>query len=259
MSRRHVTFACEGVQLVGSIDSADGTTGLLIVSGGNELRAGTFAGQATLAQRIASEGFPAFRFDRRGTGDSEGENGSFRSSGPDLAAAIGAFKAECPQLERIVAFGNCDAASALVLNEGAGCDSLVLSNPWTFDDNSDDDLPSGDAIRSRYADKLRNPKELKRLLTGKVNLSGILKGVLKSMGGEETPSSLAGEMAEAIAKLGMPFTVLIAGNDRTGLAFAKDWNGPKEGLLTCKGASHAYAEPHAQEWLAERILAALRV
>ena len=115
MSRRHLTFSCEGSTLVGSLDEAEGTTGLLIVTGGNELRSGAWAGQAQFAARIAEAGFPVFRFDRRGTGDSDGPNGEFRSSALDIAAALAAFHAQRPTLNRIVGFGNCDAASALML------------------------------------------------------------------------------------------------------------------------------------------------
>ncbi len=57
---------------MGTLDDAPGTTGLLIVSGGNEVRAGAFAGQARLAAEIAAAGHPVFRFDRRGVGDSTG-------------------------------------------------------------------------------------------------------------------------------------------------------------------------------------------
>jgi hypothetical protein len=38
MSRLHLTFSCEGVTLLGRLDAAEATTGLLMVSGGNELR-----------------------------------------------------------------------------------------------------------------------------------------------------------------------------------------------------------------------------
>src|SRR3546814_5025865 len=83
-------------------------TGLLIVSGGNELRSGAHRGMAKLAARLARDGFPVFRFDRRGVGDSEGENGGFLSSGPDIAEAVAAFLRASPGLRRIVALGNCD-------------------------------------------------------------------------------------------------------------------------------------------------------
>ncbi len=77
------------------------------MSGGNETRAGAFSGQAELAARIAEAGFPVFRFDRRGVGDSEGDNLGFRHSAADIAAARTAFRQACPALTRIAAFGNC--------------------------------------------------------------------------------------------------------------------------------------------------------
>ena len=72
MTRRHVTFACEGSELVGTLDMAAGRTGLVIVTGGNELRSGPWSSQAQIAERVAASGFPVFRFDRRGVGDSAG-------------------------------------------------------------------------------------------------------------------------------------------------------------------------------------------
>ena len=71
MTRRHIEFPCEGETLVGTLDEADGPVGLLIVSGGNELRCGAFGGQSQLAAQIAALGFPTWRFDRRGIGDFE--------------------------------------------------------------------------------------------------------------------------------------------------------------------------------------------
>src|SRR3546814_4060218 len=77
------------------------------------IRSGAHRGMAMLSQRIAAAGHPVFRFDRRGIGDSDGSNGGFETSGPDIAAAIAAFRAAAPHVARIAAFGNCDAASAL--------------------------------------------------------------------------------------------------------------------------------------------------
>ncbi|HBQ53175.1 MAG TPA: hydrolase 1, exosortase A system-associated, partial [Erythrobacter sp.] len=141
MSRLHLTFECREQRCGATLDSAPGTTGLLIVSGGNEIRAGAFNGQSQLAAEIARAGFPVFRFDRRGIGDSEGTNRGFRRSGRDIAAALLAFRAIAPQVQRVVAFGNCDAASALMLAGGAECDALVLSNPWTIDESEDSTPP----------------------------------------------------------------------------------------------------------------------
>lgn len=259
MSRRHITFACAGDRLAGSIDEAAGTSGLLIVTGGNEIRCGTFGGQAALAKRIADEGYPAFRFDRRGVGDSEGINRGFLDSRDDILAAIAAFRRECPQIERLVAFGNCDAASALMLMQGEGCDALVLSNPWTFEQAEEDsDLPPAAAIRSRYAEKLRNPAELMRLLKGQVDFGKLVSGVKSILGHSASSGSLAQDMADGLNAGGKPYTILIAGNDGTGQAFAAGWKGDQSVLLRCDGASHAYVEAEAREWMTQRLLEALR-
>lgn len=256
MTRQHLSFGCEGDTLVGTLDHGEENTGLLIVSGGNELRSGTFAGQAALAARIAAKGFPVFRFDRRGVGDSEGENHGFRSSREDIHAALGAFRAQCPHVHRVVAFGNCDAASALMLMGGEGCDALVLSNPWAFDeDEVDEALPPPSAIRSRYFAKLRNPREVLRLLRGQVDIRRLLRGLKSATGKSAAPTTLAQELAEGIGAYDKSHVILIAGEDRTGQAFAAGWLGETK---ICKGASHAYVEPHASEWLEAEILKILR-
>ncbi|RZA26755.1 MAG: hydrolase 1, exosortase A system-associated, partial [Proteobacteria bacterium] len=51
MTRRHITFDCEGANLAGTIDDAPGKVGLLLVTGGNETRGGAFSGQAQLAAK----------------------------------------------------------------------------------------------------------------------------------------------------------------------------------------------------------------
>ncbi|MBW8784777.1 MAG: hydrolase 1, exosortase A system-associated, partial [Novosphingobium sp.] len=179
MTRRHLTFDCAGATLVGTLDMADGATGLLIVSGGNELRSGAWAGQAKLAARIAEAGYPVFRFDRRGVGDSEGANGGFRSEGPDIDSAIAAFRAAAPRLERIVGLGNCDAASALMLARGAGLDALLLANPWTTEDDKARDPP--EVIWAHYRQRLASKTALMRLLSGRVKFRAIAPAIAAAL------------------------------------------------------------------------------
>ncbi|MXO72336.1 hydrolase 1, exosortase A system-associated [Alteraurantiacibacter buctensis] len=264
MTRRHLTFHCEGDILAATLDEASGTDGLLIVSGGNETRAGAFSGQSHLAARIAAKGYPVLRFDRRGVGDSSGQNRGFRESREDILAALAAFRDQCPNVSRIVAFGNCDAASALMLMRGDGCDALVLSNPWTFEDEADDAyaLPPPEAIRARYWAKLRNPAEWLRLLRGQVNLSRLRQGLGAAAARSAGPTGLAQEMAKGLDGATKPYAILIAGNDRTGLAFDRFWtthgNLQQGPVYRCPGASHAYLEPHAAEWLEAQVMAMLQ-
>jgi exosortase A-associated hydrolase 1 len=257
MSRRHFAFDCLGSALAATIDEAPGTNGLLIVTGGNETRAGAFSSQADLAARIADVGHPVLRFDRRGVGDSEGVNMGFRHSAEDIAAALAAFRAQCPSLKRVIAFGNCDAASALMLSGGAGFDGLTLSNPWTYEDEHTDAPPPPAAIRARYAAKLRNPRELWRLVTGEVSLAKLVRGLVSASSKQAAPSGLADAMKAGLARFEGRVRILIADRDRTGQAFLASWNERDQRLNRCLGADHAYSDGRSSEWLVEQILAAL--
>jgi len=257
MSRLQLTFNCEGSTLAATLDTAPLTTGLLIVSGGNELRSGAFRGQARLAQNIAKRGFPVFRYDRRGVGDSEGENLGFEDSEDDIRAAIEAFRAIAPQVNRVVALGNCDAASALMLADGAGCDALVLSNPWTIED-SDDDTPPPQAIRARYLAKLGNPKEVGRLLRGGVDLRKLAGGLVRAVRPSPSAGDLATRMQQGLARFDGPVSILLATSDRTAQVFEGVWPRDDARIARCDDAGHAFAEPHAREWLEARLLEALR-
>lgn len=261
MSRLALTFNCQGATLAGTLDTAPGTSGLLLVSGGNEIRSGAFAGQARFAAEIARAGFPVFRFDRRGVGDSEGPNRGFRHEGEDIAAALAAFRAMTPQLGRVVGMGNCDAASALMLAGGARCDALVLSNPWTIEETGQDTgagaTPPAAAIRARYLAKLKNPREVARLMSGKVDLGKLARGIAKAAKPKSAPTSLTAELRAGLERFDGPVRILLAGADRTAQAFAENW-GDDPRIAQCPGAGHAFVEPDARLWLRDQVLKALR-
>ena len=254
MSRRHIAFACEDDILVGTLDDAQGTSALLIVTGGNETRAGAFSGQAELAARVAEAGHPVMRFDRRGVGDASGENAGFTGSGRDIAAALATLLVEKPEIQRVVGFGNCDAASALMLFAGAGCHSLVLANPWTFE--GADDGPPPEAIRARYSAKLKDPKEVWRLLTGGVSMDKLASGLARALKPAAPPTTLAQDMAAGLEEFEGPVRILIAANDRTGQAFRAAL--PQLAGEICPDAGHSFGEPHARDWLFAQLLSALQ-
>lgn len=262
--RHHLSFECEGATLAASFDDVPARTGLLIVSGGNEIRSGAHRGMAMLAAQIADAGYPVFRFDRRGIGDSEGANGGFESSGPDIAAAIAAFRGAAPQMTRIVAFGNCDAASALLLHQPLPLDALILANPWTYEDNEEETgepaLPPASAIRARYLSRLKDPKSLLRLLKGEIDVRKLFRGLsaLNAPAVVAAPDSLAARIDHAVAQLGRSATILLATGDRTAQAFMENCPAaldcvPVERLAS---PSHSFAGDDA-DWLATQILAVL--
>ena len=270
--RQFLIFPCQGHNLAATLDCADGATGLLIVSGGNEIRAGAHGGQAALARRVRKQGFAAFRYDRRGIGESEGENGGFTSSSPDIAAAVAAFRAAAPQLRRVVAFGNCDAASALMLyGAQAGIDALILANPWTIEQASGGNSghgapPPPAAIRARYLARLKNPGALLRdLASGRIAIGKFLGGAWRAMQQPER-SGLAMDMGRALAICPLPATILIARGDMTAQAFKAHWQGAvftnarasgRAQLLECATASHSFSDQAAQTWLHTQILSVL--
>jgi len=256
MNRRHLTFACDGALLAGTLDEGDATVGLLIVSGGNELRSGAWNSQAQLAARIASCGFPVFRFDRRGVGDSEGTNGEFRSSAPDIAHALTAFRAACPQLNQIAGLGNCDGASALMLAQGLGFAGLVLSNPWTIEDDAAP--PPPETVRDHYKRRLADPAAIKRLLTGQVSLGKLFSSLRDALRPAPPPSSLASERAEGITNFTGPIRFLIADRDRTAQAFLVAWDKKDQRIYHCPDATHSFVEAHARDWYADQITDMLR-
>ena len=266
MTRRHLTFLCEGDRLAATLDEGDKTSGLLLVTGGNEIRSGAFSGQAALAASLAEQGFPVFRFDRRGVGDSEGVNRGFRKEEADIRAALAAFREAAPQASHIVGFGNCDAASALMLAGGAGCDALVLSNPWTIEDTGEADADAGEdidttppasAIRARYIAKLRNPREIARLLSGGVDYRKLLRGIARAVGPKAAPSTLAGDLRAGLSGFPGPVRILLAEADRTAQVFVENWDASDVRIARCPNAGHVYFEPHARQWLEARLLEAL--
>jgi exosortase A-associated hydrolase 1 len=262
--RRTLSFPCAGETLAATLDEAAGTTGLLIVSGGNEIRIGAHRGMAKLARDVAAEGFPVFRFDRRGIGDSSGKNGGFTSSGPDIAAALAAFRGECPHLTDIVCFGNCDAATALVLNETSE-KALVLANPWVFEPV--DDLPPPAAIKAHYWARLRDPRTWLRLLKGGINFRKALTGISRV----SQPAAASTLFEQFIVGLTQvlknkpPITILLANKDATAIAFRSEWEKPNMGarfsaqvrLAEIDSPSHSFASDADYAILKTEIISAL--
>lgn len=253
--RKPLEFTCEGDTLFATLDAAPGETGLLIVSGGNEIRAGAWAGQALLAARVAAAGHPVLRYDRRGVGDSSGTNLGFRECRDDIAAALTAFRTAAPGLVRVAAFGNCDAASALMLfGADLALDALVLANPWTIE-GADEAVQAPAALRRRYAAKLADPAEWKRLLAGAIDLRK-LAGGLRQAAAPAPRSALADQMRLGLARFTGPVTIVLAQRDRTAELFAAAWDADPR-IARLPSASHSFADEAAREWLLKRVLQAL--
>jgi exosortase A-associated hydrolase 1 len=215
-----------------------------------------------LAARLAEAGHPVFRFDRRGIGDSSGDNRGFESCADDIEAAAATFRQTAPHLTRIVGFGNCGAATALALfHRSAGIDALILANPWTVEDQGDG-MPPPAAIRAHYAQRLRDPRQWFRLLLGGVNIKKLVSGLLKSSTSQsQVSNTLAARLAQALGSAEVPVSLLLARRDNTAIAFLDAWCGAAFEQARAKArveqrdtASHSFASSDDKKWLFEQVL-----
>jgi exosortase A-associated hydrolase 1 len=260
--RRLLTFSCQGRALAGSLDGPDGPTGVLMVTGGTQTRSGSHRMYERLAVALADAGYPSFRFDRRGVGDSEGADPGFRGSEPDIEAALTALRAECPGLDRVVGFGLCDGAAALVLfSPRLGLDALILANPWFVE--TDENTPSPLAIRQHYGERLTSREGWRRLLTGRVSVGKTVRGLARIAVPSES-SELAKEVAEALEKA-PPATLILCRSDATGATAEALWNsrdfssvrGRHPDPIPIASDSHTFAKSGDSEALAAACLTAL--
>jgi exosortase A-associated hydrolase 1 len=246
--RRLLSFDCEAAQLGASLDSADGATGLLFVTGGTQTRIGSHRMYERLAGALARAGWPCFRYDRRGVGDSGGDDPDFRDSGPDLAAAAAAFRREQPGLSRLLGFGLCDGASTLALHgAAAGLDGYILVNPWFVEAEAGE--PPAAAIKSRYKEQLLSIEGWKRLLSGSISYRKVLKGIGRLLASK--PSSLSGEIAASLGKARVPAQLILASRDATAIAAQAEWASPafkrlrqaNPDPLTIDSDAHTFSRP----------------
>lgn len=129
-----LVFECENCRLIGivALPNEPSTTGVLIVVGGPQYRAGSHRQFTLLARDLAKNGTPSLRFDYRGMGDSEGAMRNFEAVDADIRSAIDAFLTAASNIQQIVIWGLCDAASAALYyaHTDARVTGLVLLNPW---------------------------------------------------------------------------------------------------------------------------------
>jgi exosortase A-associated hydrolase 1 len=260
--RTPLSFPLDGLNLAATLDPAPGRTGLLIVTGGTQVRIGPHRSLALLAAATAARGFPVFRFDRRGTGDSEGEDPGFARSGPDIGAAVAAFRRECPQLQHIAGFGLCDGATALALHHReAGIDALLLANPWVVEPQAG--LPPPSAIRRHYIERLTTRRGWSHLLRG-----FDWKKAARGMSAAAKPASngLADQVGHALALSRVPVRILLAGQDATAIAFEAEYrkrpfaplrDAGRASIAMLDSGSHSFASRDEAEWLERAVIEAL--
>jgi exosortase A-associated hydrolase 1 len=230
------TFGCEGESLLGVLHhpAADGPadvagqTGVVVIVGGPQYRAGSHRQFVHLARGLADAGHPVLRFDVRGMGDSTGALRPFEQIAADIGAAIDAFVVHAPQVRRVVLWGLCDGASAALLylhdRADARVRGLCLLNPWVRSEAS----LARTQVKHYYLDRLRQPAFWARLLRGQLartaasefwnNLRRARAGRAESA--RSTPGSTYQQrMLQGWKGFAGPSLLVLSGNDYTAKEF----------------------------------------
>ncbi len=257
--RRLIRLPCGEAMLSGSLDDAVGSVGLLCVTGGSQVRSGPHRMLHQLAARVADAGHPVFRYERRGLGDSDGEDPGYRDSGPDLVAAATAFCTQAPQMRTIVGFGLCDGATTLALHgRAAGVEALILANPWLVETAPDELAPA--AAKAHYRGRFLSPRAWAGVFTGKVDVIGAARSLLGAATTSEA-SSLAEDVARNLVPYAGKTLLILAERDGTAIAAQSCWKGAAfdpmrtDEVVTIETDAHTFAREGDQEQLAEAVIA----
>lgn len=242
-------FDCEGDQLIGVLcepaGRACGTVGALIVVGGPQYRAGSHRQFVTLARRLGRQGICSLRFDYRGMGDGGGAMRDFRSVGQDIAAAVAALLDAHPPLRRVVLFGLCDAAAAILMHLQGRPDpriaGLILQNPWVRSAEGQ----SAVLVKHYYVHRLRSADFWLKFLKGGVGTRAIKEWIGHRNSARKpydvNPTSFQEQMERGWKDMRHPALLQLSGADLTAREFIMRWDTQIPGWRHAPGLSlHEY-------------------
>nr|WP_315229090.1 hydrolase 1, exosortase A system-associated [uncultured Albidiferax sp.] len=265
MNEHALLLPCGQDTLVGvlSLPDAPSNTAVVIVVGGPQYRVGSHRQFVLLARALAAAGHAVLRFDYQGMGDSDGPSGDFLTATPGIRAAMDGLQNRVPQVEKIVLWGLCDAASAALLYVHETKDprvaGLCLLNPWVRSEAS----LARTQVKHYYTQRLMQRTFWAKLLSGKVAL-GALKGLAHNvrLSRAKVSSTHADNrpfqqrMAAAWMDFGGHILLLLSDNDYTAKEFLEyaaadvDWREAFRHRLLERHdiplADHTFSDPAAQ-------------
>jgi len=256
-------FRCAQDELVGvhHVGSSSCTLGVLFIVGGRQYRAGAHRQFTLLARELSQHGYPTFRFDVRGMGDSSGEPRHFLDLDTDIDSALQAFKEHSPQLESVLLWGLCDGASAAIVCASALplVKGVVMVNPWI----STDDSAAKVQLKHYYRYRLFSHQFWRKMLSGKVNLMASLVSFFATIGKmlSRSPNiakaTLPDIVFNAIERYSGKVYILISEHDITAREFEEEYSkinnsqklSDKNTVLHRVIADHTFSTPEQHELL----------
>lgn len=278
-----VSFECESEWLLGILaqPAQPSDTGVVIIVGGPQYRAGSHRQFVLLSRALAQAGFAVLRFDYRGMGDSEGQQRDFLAVSEDVGTAISAFRQRLPAVSRVVLWGLCDGASAALLYWHASRDArvagLCLLNPWVRSNAS----LARTQVKHYYTKRLMQGAFWVKLIRGGVARDAIagfwtkLRAALASRAASEaateghvgTDTAFQSRMAIAWKAFDGALCLVLSGDDYTAKEFleftaadsswANAFNQPRMTRHDLTGADHTFSDiathqlatRHTIDWL----------
>lgn len=198
--------------------------GVVVLVGGPQYRVGSHRHFVQLARAVAEAGHCCLRFDHRGIGDRIGPLPDFKQLDADIDESVRALLVAQPQLQAIVLWGLCDAASAALLYVQRGAHprvgGLALLNPWVRS-------PQGEArarVRHYYIERLLSREFWAKLLRGGVGLAALREWFKTRQAANAQPhrtlgASFQASMAEGYRTFSGPILVQLSGRDHTAREF----------------------------------------
>lgn len=251
---------CLGVALSG--------TGVVIVNGGAQYRAGAHRLFVQLARHLAAQGHAVLRFDFPGQGDSPGNPIGFEDSAAHIGTAVDHVHALQPAPTRTALMGLCDGASASLLYMDKMQDPrithLILLNPWVRSAVSQARVQ----VRHYYLQRLLMPDFWRKLVTGGVGLSALQEllqkvQTIRAPANSSPKRSFQDRMASAWHAFGGCILLVLSDKDLTAQEFrsyvehSANWHDWKERgelmLQELNDADHTCSKPLGQSSLIKTV------